>query len=70
MAYSIIDPSQLKEIVNTICEKTKVIFATKSALRTEVATLNETISALEARVQALEEENNEPVNDQIESEEP
>ncbi len=68
MIYNI-NPSQLKVVITEICEKTKLVFATKSNLKEEVTTLNNTISALEARIEALENKE-ETVSDQIDSEEP
>ena len=54
MSMNVIDPSQLKTVIETVCEKTKLIFVSKSELESKIATLNDTISALEARVEALE----------------
>lgn len=68
---NIIDPSQLKTVIESVCEKSKTIFATKKSLAEEVANLNSMISALEARVTSLEAYHTTPeVNGEDEEPEP
>lgn len=51
---NIIDDNQFKQILASLTEKTKKLFATKSELNAQVAALTEELNSLKARVEELE----------------
>ena len=55
---NIIDPDQLNTILSSLTDKTKLLFVSKSELRTQVSVLTEEINSLKARVEALENKEN------------